>query len=167
MPRPAFRWTTPVAHGTGTPHVSFPASSPFALACGGTHVIDSNAARLKEESWHPEANVGTGGGISRYFKLPGYQQSIVTQSAVNPTGGPGRGVPDVAADSAQESGYRVIVDGLTFPDASQNLPPIGGTSRGGSAVGGLDRPLEPEPEHEAGFHQPPALQIAGIFRRFP
>ena len=122
----------------GHAHVSFPASSPFVMACGGTHVIDAAAARLKEESWHPEANVGTGGGISRFFQLPTYQQSAVSQSAVNPTGGPGRAVPDVAADAAQESGYRVLVDGMSFPDPTQNLPPIGGTERTASHPCGPD-----------------------------
>jgi kumamolisin len=138
----------------GHAHVSFPASSPFVLACGGTHVIDSAAAPLKEESWHPEANVGTGGGISRFFKLPSYQQAIVTQSAVNPGGGPGRGVPDVAADSAQESGYRVIVDGMTFPDPSQNLPPIGGTSAAAPLWAGLIALLNQTLKTRLGFINP-------------
>lgn len=113
----------------GHAHASFPASSPYALAVGGTHVVDAKA--VKEESWHPSANVGTGGGISRYFPLPSYQEGVVTQKAVNPAGGPGRGVPDVSADAAQESGYRVLVDGQWFPDPNaspQPMPPIGGTS---------------------------------------
>ncbi len=113
----------------GHAHVSFPASSPFALACGGTYVIDP--AGPKEESWHPSANVGTGGGVSRYFPTPKYQEGVVSQKAVNPAGNVGRGLPDVAADSAQESGYRVLVDGQWFPDPDASpdpLPPIGGTS---------------------------------------
>ncbi len=117
-------------------------------------MIDSNAAHLQEESWHPEANAGTGGGISRYFKLPDYQQSIVTQSAVNPAGGPGRGVPDVSADSAQESGYRVLVDGMSFPDASQNLPPIGGTSAAAPLWAGLIALLNQSLNTRLGFINP-------------
>jgi kumamolisin len=143
----------------GHAHVSFPASSPFVLACGGTHVIDAAAARLKEESWHPEANVGTGGGISRYFQLPSYQQSVVSQSAVNPTGGPGRGVPDVAADSAQESGYRVLVDGMSFPDPAQKLPPIGGTSASAPLWAGLIALLNQSLKTKLGFVNPLLYQL--------
>jgi kumamolisin len=143
----------------GQAHVSFPASSPFVLACGGTHVIDAAAARLKEETWHPEANVGTGGGISRYFQLPSYQQSFVSQSAVNPVGGTGRGVPDVAADAAQESGIRVLVDGMTFPDPAQNLPPIGGTSASAALWAGLIALLNQSLKTRLGFVNPLFYQL--------
>jgi len=144
----------------GHAHVSFPASSPFVLACGGTHVIDAASSHLDEESWHPEANVGTGGGISRYFQLPDYQRSIVTQSAVNPAGGPGRGVPDVAADSAQESGYRVLVDGMSFPDPSQQLPPIGGTSAAAPLWAGLIALMNQSLKTRLGFINPLLYKLA-------
>ena len=138
----------------GHAHVSFPASSPFVLACGGTHVLNAASSHLEEESWHPAANVGTGGGISRYFQLPDYQRSIVSQSAVNPAGGPGRGVPDVAADSAQESGYRILVDGMSFPDAAQQLPPIGGTSAAAPLWAGLIALLNQSLKTRLGFINP-------------
>jgi kumamolisin len=109
----------------GHAHVSFPASSPWVLACGGTHVISTSP--LNEESWHPSDRVGTGGGISRYFPIPSYQNGIVSIDAVNPAGGSGRGVPDVGGDAAQESGYRILFDGQWYP-TPPNLPPIGGTS---------------------------------------
>ena len=62
--------------------------------------------------------------------MPDYQRGIVTQKAVNPAGGPGRGIPDVCADAANESGYRVLCDGAWYPDATAapQRPPIGGTS---------------------------------------
>lgn len=114
----------------GNAHVSFPASSPYALACGGTHIVSPDLGRPIEEVWHPALGVGTGGGISRYFPLPDYQRGIVTQKAVSPAGGPGRGIPDVCADAANESGYRVLCDGAWYPDATADpqRPPIGGTS---------------------------------------
>jgi kumamolisin len=111
-------------------HVSFPASSPYALACGGTHIVSPILGDPVEEVWHPACGVGTGGGISRYFPVPDYQRRIVSQDAVNPAGGPGRGIPDVCADAANESGYRVLCDGAWYPDvtADPQRPPIGGTS---------------------------------------
>ena len=81
----------------GNAHVAFPASSAYALACGGTHLVSPNLGNPVEEVWHPAYGVGTGGGIGRYFPVPDYQRGIVTQNAVNPPGGPGRGIPDVCA----------------------------------------------------------------------
>lgn len=114
----------------GKAHAGFPASSPYVLACGGTHVISPDLGTPVEEVWHPAYGVGTGGGISRYFRLPDYQSGIVAQNALNPAGVPGRGIPDVCADAANESGYRVLCDGVWYPDAtaSPQRPPIGGTS---------------------------------------
>lgn len=143
----------------GHAHVCFPASSPFALACGGTYVVDPTGP--KEESWHPSANVGTGGGVSRYFPTPDYQEGIVSQKAVNPSGNVGRGVPDVAADSAQESGYRVLVDGQWFPDpnASPPLPPIGGTSAAAPLWAALIARLNQALGARLGFVNPWLYQI--------
>jgi kumamolisin len=151
----------------GHAHVSFPASSPFALACGGTHVIDASGP--KEESWHPSANEGTGGGISRYFAPPNYQAGIVEQKAVNPTGGPGRGVPDVAADAAQESGYRVLVDGQWFPDPNaspQPFPPIGGTSAAAPLWAALVARINQAIGTNVGFVNPMLYQIKAGSRAF-
>lgn len=146
----------------GHAHVSFPASSPYALACGGTHIIDASGTPPAEESWHPEANVGTGGGISRYFPAPTYQGGIVSQHAVNPAGKAGRGVPDVAADSAQESGYRVLVDGQWFPDPNatpQPMPPIGGTSAAAPLWAGLIARLNASLSTRLGFVNPLLYKI--------
>lgn len=112
----------------GGAHVDFPASSPYALGCGGTRITATASAITKEVVWHSGENVGTGGGVSRYFPLPSYQVSAHVPPAVNPTGPVMRGVPDVSGNAASESGYRVLCDGQEFPDASKQLPGIGGTS---------------------------------------
>ena len=152
----------------GRAHAIFPASSPNVLACGGTHVIDSSGPSPEEESWHPSPNVGTGGGISRYFQVPAYQDGIVTQTAVNPAGGAGRGVPDVAADSAQESGYRVLVDGQWFPDpdASPPFPPVGGTSAAAPLWAGLIALLNASLGTRLGFVNPLLYKIKASSGRF-
>jgi kumamolisin len=148
-------------------HVSFPASSPFVLACGGTHVIeptDANlisGANLREEAWHPEPkpwypdpNTGTGGGISRYFPLPLYQRGTVKHSAVNPNAGTGRGVPDVAADAAAESGYQVLVDDQWYPDQNGSRPPLWGTSAAAPLWAGLIALLNQSLRTRLGFVNP-------------
>ena len=109
-------------------HVDFPASSPFALACGGTQLAASSGAISKEVVWHDGANDGTGGGVSRFFAAPGYQQNAGVPPAADPAGPVMRGVPDVSGDAAPASGYRIICDGTSFPDPSQGIPPVGGTS---------------------------------------
>jgi kumamolisin len=116
----------------GKAHVSFPASSPFALACGGTRLIASGANIGSESVWNQhsaeiDANTGpdgsfgaTGGGVSATFPIPAYQKKANVPTSLNPAGFRGRGVPDVAGDADPASGYNIQVDG-------QQLP-IGGTS---------------------------------------
>jgi kumamolisin len=150
----------------GHAHVNFPASSPYVLAVGGTHIV-STGAKVQEETWHPAANVGTGGGISRYFSRPGYQQNDVSQSAVNPPGGTGRGVPDVSADAAQQSGYIVKVDGHSYPGSGPQYPPIGGTSAAAPLWAALIARLNQGLNTKLGFVNPllyKAQLAAGAFR---
>ena len=93
----------------GGDHVDFPASSPHALACGGTTLRGGS-----ETVWNDGAQGGaTGGGISDTFAQPAWQTQIPATTG-------GRGVPDVAGDADPQTGYRVRVDG-------QDLV-IGGTS---------------------------------------
>lgn len=93
-------------------HVDFPASSPWVLACGGTRLIASNGSIASETVWNDGTNGGaTGGGVSSYFSLPGYQNGLTIPKPVNTAKQSGRGVPDVAAVADPETGYRVIVDG--------------------------------------------------------
>ena len=47
----------------GLQHVDFPASSPYAIACGGTHLVGSGSTISDEEVWNDLPNNGaTGGG---------------------------------------------------------------------------------------------------------
>lgn len=112
----------------GGAHVDFPASSPYALGCGGTRITATASAITSEVVWHSGKNIGSGGGVSRFFPLPSYQANANIPPATNPAGPVMRGVPDVSGDAASESGYRVLCDGQEFPDPSKHLPGIGGTS---------------------------------------
>jgi kumamolisin len=112
----------------GKTHVDFPASSPNVLACGGTQITVTGNTISDEVVWDDGANDGTGGGVSRFFPQPSYQVGVESQKAVDPAGPVMRGVPDVAANAAPGSGYQVLCDGQSFPDASQGVPPVGGTS---------------------------------------
>ncbi len=104
----------------GAVHVDFPASSPHALACGGTTVqLDAANAPVRETVWNDGAGRGaTGGGVSDTFPLPSWQGSVGVPNRAG--GGTGRGVPDVAGDADPATGYQVLVDGRRLV--------IGGTS---------------------------------------
>jgi kumamolisin len=106
----------------GGDHVDFPASSPYALACGGTSLKASKTAIASEVVWNNGAQGGAGGGgVSSFFPVPAWQsglQAIGIDGTVTPLGN--RGVPDVAGDADPDTGYDVRIDGTDTV--------IGGTS---------------------------------------
>jgi subtilase family serine protease len=114
---------TAVAYVKGA---NFPGSDPLTLAVGGTSLQASRTtgAYIGETAWNhpPTAPEGisqaSGGGFSRLFPRPGYQDGI-------PGIGATRGVPDVAADADSRTGMA-----LAISDGGQDygLTGIGGTS---------------------------------------
>lgn len=85
-------------------HVDFPASSPFALACGGTKLVASGNTIQSETVWNDGGGQGaTGGGYSQQFSVPTWQKAVNTKT--------GRGVPDVAGDADPQTGYEILVNG--------------------------------------------------------
>src|SRR5262249_19244974 len=102
-------------------NVDFPASSPFALGCGGTSLIATGQAISSETVWNDNPNSATGGGVSDFFALPHYQAGAnVPHSANFPYTRIGRGVPDVAGDADPNTGYRIWING--------QYTQVGGTS---------------------------------------
>jgi kumamolisin len=147
----------------GGAHVDFPASSPFALACGGTELIGRNGLAQNEIVWHSGPNEGTGGGVSRFFPLPDYQKNASIPFVRNPRGRVGRGVPDVSGNAASESGYRILCDGQAFPDPNHKppIPPIGGTSAVAPLWAGLTALLNQKLGWQLGFINPLLYELAG------
>jgi kumamolisin len=97
----------------GRSHADFPASSPHALACGGTSLrVDTATGAVSAETvWNDGAQGGaTGGGVSDSFGLPGWQASAGVPGQAG-SGRAGRGVPDVAGNADPRTGYQVRVDG--------------------------------------------------------
>ena len=96
----------------GEPHVDFPASSPHALACGGTSLQANPATGVitSETTWNDGSGGGSGGGgVSDTFGLPAWQAEAGVPT--NASGAAGRGVPDVAGNADPATGYQVLVDG--------------------------------------------------------
>jgi kumamolisin len=96
----------------GRAHADFPASSPFALGCGGTKVTASGGKITSEVVWNEDpTRSATGGGVSDVFPVPSYQTGAGVPASANPGAHKGRGVPDVAGDADPATGYRTRVDG--------------------------------------------------------
>ncbi|WP_416339088.1 S53 family peptidase [Paraburkholderia sp. CNPSo 3076] len=114
--------------------VSFPASSPYVVAVGGTTLSTTGATTWAGETvWNdgvdyadldsngnPVDNAvrlrATGGGVSAYETAPSWQTAALGSSVTK------RALPDVAFDALQSTGAYIIVNG------QKTTSPIGGTS---------------------------------------
>jgi kumamolisin len=107
----------------------FPASDPNVTGVGGLKMIlglDGKASSVT--TWDEGENSSTGGGVSKIFKLPIWQQNSNVPNNLD-TGLPGRGVPDISTNAAKATGFPVRVGGQNFV--------IGGTSAGAPLYAGL------------------------------
>jgi len=132
----------------GADHVDFPASSPHALACGGTSLKAANGKIASEVVWNDGANGGAGGGgVSGVFSLPPWQNGLQvtsTHGGSKPLGN--RGVPDVSGDADPQTGYDVRVDGRNTV--------IGGTSAVAPLWAGLIARINSAKGSPVGFVNP-------------
>jgi kumamolisin len=119
--------------------VDFPSSSPFSLSCGGTNLQVSGSTITQETVWQDHS----GGGVSRHFDLPSYQETANVPKAVNPDGPVRRGVPDVAGDGDPATGYNILVDGQSMV--------FGGTSAVAPLWAGLIARINQNLGHSVGF----------------
>ena len=103
----------PTTFHDGEAWVDYPASSPHVIACGGTTLGSLGASIVAETVWNTSADMGqtTGGGISRLFPVPSWQEHVALPRSLNAGASPGRGVPDVAANADPRTGYLVQVTG--------------------------------------------------------
>jgi len=138
----------------GEAHVDFPSSSPSVLACGGTRLEASGDTISSEVVWNEPDHGATGGGVSRFFAVPGYQESADVPPQAD-TGQEGRGVPDIAGDADPLTGYKVRVDGEDTV--------IGGTSAVAPLWAGLLARVNAIRGSAAGFVHP-QLYAAGPLR---
>jgi kumamolisin len=130
----------------GKAHVDFPASSPFALGCGGTKLVGAGNTIASEQVWNEGPNSATGGGVSDFFSLPDYQSKAGVPPSANDKKHKGRGVPDIAGDADPATGYFVRVDGQEFV--------IGGTSAVAPLWAGLVALLNQKLKNRVGFLNP-------------
>jgi subtilase family serine protease len=125
------------------PQASWPATSPWVLAVGGTNLtLDDGNAIASTGPWNDTtysapftATAGGGGGQSTFVKRPWWQPA---QSFTNSTY---RMVPDVAAFADESPGYPIVcssgVQGCTGSGSSQSIAFVGGTSAATPLVAGM------------------------------
>jgi len=107
--------------GPNAANVDTPASCPHVIACGGTRKTPGQETVWNNNPGRPSGE-GTGGGFSMLFQpVPGWQ--------IGAPHGPGRVVPDIAANADPETGYNVVLNG--------EVSPTGGTSAVAPLYAGL------------------------------
>jgi subtilase family serine protease len=163
--------------GYATP--DWPASSPFATAVGGTTLaVGATNNYLFETGWGTTTSswtgtawspappgpwlYGAGGGVSRIFAEPSYQQGVVPSSVFTAQGRTGRAVPDIAADADPNTGY-LIGETQTFPDGSVKYSEYrtGGTSLASPLIAGIMALANQAAGHPLGFVNPLLYGLAG------
>jgi subtilase family serine protease len=168
-----------VKGATATP--DWPATSPWVTAVGGTSLAvtaaqgygfengwETGKESLAKGAWTaPGYQYGSGGGTSRLFAQPGYQQGVVgTDIATGATSGGRstamRSVPDVAAVGDPGTGM-LIGETQTFPDGSARYSEyrIGGTSLASPLFAGVMAVAQQKAGHVLGFANPLLYAAAG------
>lgn len=107
--------------GTNPANVDLPASCTHVIGCGGTSKTAQAETVWNNDPGKPTGE-GTGGGFSTIFQpMPIWQ--------VGAPNGPGRMVPDVAANADPNTGYNIVVRGA--------VQVVGGTSAVAPLYSGL------------------------------
>ncbi|MGH7046555.1 MAG: S53 family peptidase [Stellaceae bacterium] len=107
--------------GPSPANVDLPASAPHVIGCGGTSKTATAETVWNNTPGNPSGE-GTGGGFSTIFQpIPDWQ--------IAAPNGPGRMVPDVAANADPNTGYNIVLHGAQTT--------IGGTSAVAPLYAGL------------------------------
>jgi len=145
--------------GTFTPvkEVNLLASDPLVLGAGGTSLTASHTtgAWQGETAWGlPYGDPGSavqasGGGFSRLFPRPGYQDGIPGSRAT-------RGVPDVSADASGHTGMAIVLSA----DGRSMVRNSGGTSASAPIWAALIALADQYAGRHLGLVNPAIYQIA-------
>jgi len=114
-------WGSANGSEEGGASVNFPASSPYALACGGTAIPHRSGGDVVWSGTFRGSPVGSGGGLSQRFPPPPWQTGL----HANKQPLSGRGVPDVAGPADPSCGPQVLVGGIVAPAwGTSAVPPF-------------------------------------------
>lgn len=129
---------------SSTPIVNFPADVPWVTGVGGTTLAGSGA-NVKESAWN-----GSGGGFSKFFSEPDFQQGMPQNQQSELKGQ--RGLPDIAANADPLSAMAVYVNG--------GWQQVGGTSAATPTWAAIIAVANQMAGHPLGFINPALYKIA-------
>ncbi|MDQ6820759.1 MAG: S53 family peptidase [Actinomycetota bacterium] len=138
--------------------VDWPASDPLVTAVGGTqlHLTDNGSRTAPDNVWNDQEllqmPVAGGGGPSRVFSRPDYQNSV--QSVV----GGARGLPDVSLSAAVNGGANVYL-GFTGSGITPGWYVFGGTSEATPLFSGVVAVADQAAGHDLGLLNPALYSI--------
>src|SRR4051794_35704520 len=139
------------------PQVSWPASSPWVLAVGGTNLtLNADNTIASSGAWNDTTypapftkTAGGGGGLSTFVKRPWWQpaQSFTSSNK--------RMVPDIAAFADSSPGYPIVCSkGVqSCTGSGQSIAFVGGTSAAAPLVAGMIA-LWDQQAHNQGLPRP-------------
>jgi pseudomonalisin len=111
--------TGSVSNGCTGTSVSYPASSKYVVAVGGTSLnTDANGGYVSETAWS-----GSGGGASVWHAIPTWQAIVPLLSGTN-----NRGMPDISFVADPNSGISIILNGQIAKFDTGETKRFGGTS---------------------------------------
>jgi kumamolisin len=140
---------------------SYPATEPWVTACGGTTIGNIQNGAFDEYVWNDVGAGGpgaSGGGVSdnSLFTLPAYQAKAGVPNQIR-THKPGRGIPDIAGNASENSGYPQSIGGKSQP--------VGGTSAVAPLYAGLIAVINANLGRSVGFINPTLYSLpATTFR---
>lgn len=132
----------------GVPMVEYPASSPYAVAVGGTDIFSNvDGTYLGEQAWQ-----SGGGGLSQFEYSPAWESPTqpVGTTAVGYTF---RGLPDIAYDAGIETGAITWNGGASFVN--------GGTSLSSPMAAGVYARMQSAHGNALGFAAPLLYSLYG------
>jgi len=155
--------------------VDSPAGDPNITGVGGTKLQLNNGAYSSESVWsNPNDSergpkgVGSGGGISSYFKRPTWQTGPGVQ---NQYSNGNREVPDVSADADPATGYSVYCTATAAGCPSSGWIRVGGTSGAAPLWAGstalINEYLQKQQKSRIGFANPVLYGLENAQQQFP
>ncbi len=165
------------SHTLGYPTTDYPASSPRVTAVGGTTLAIGPQHNYRFEvgwgthvtgksgnHWDPAPPgsflYGSGGGTTRLFTEPHYQNGVVPKRLARRFGGRGRVVPDISMDGDPNSG---MLEGetQTFPNGRRRYAEyrIGGTSLSSPLFAGVMALADQRAHFHHGFVNPAIYRL--------
>jgi subtilase family serine protease len=133
-------------HLADTPNVNFPADVPWVTSVGGTSLVRTSQG-FAESAW-PKS----GGGFSKFFTAPDYQQQIPQSMKAGFAGHTSqRGIPDIAANADPATAMSIYING--------NWHLVGGTSASTPLWAGVIAIANQMAGHPLGFINPAIYKL--------